>query len=52
MYTVNKIMKKIILKIIKAAAKGPSFLNQKTVDDLWYEKWSLLGLPHDHLFGS
>jgi hypothetical protein len=31
-------MKNKNCKNIKAAAKGPSFLNQKTVVDLWYEK--------------
>jgi len=36
----------------KEAAKGPSFLNQKTVLTLWYEKWSFLAEPHPHLDGS
>jgi len=35
-----------------AAAKGPSFLNQKTVLVEWYVKWSLLATPHPHLEGS
>jgi hypothetical protein len=33
-------------------AKGPSFLNQKTVFTLWYVKWSFLAKPHPHLEGS
>jgi hypothetical protein len=37
---------------INAAAKGPSFLNQNTVFELWYEKWSLFFAPHPHLLGS
>jgi hypothetical protein len=45
-------MKNRIWKNKNAAANGPSFLNQKTVADLWYEKWSRLAFPQDHLLGS
>jgi len=47
--TINSVKKKNILINIIAPANGPSFLYQKTVLDEWYEKWSRLEVPHDHL---
>jgi len=38
MYNKNNDRKKNRLKNRNALAKGPSFLNQNTVLDLWYEK--------------
>jgi hypothetical protein len=52
MWNVKIVRKKNILKSSIALANGPSFLYQKTVLDEWYEKWSRLGLPQDHLLGS
>jgi len=52
MCTVKSDKKNKILKNNIALANGLSFLYQKTVFEEWYEKWSRLEVPHDHLFGS
>lgn len=51
-YKAKRHRKNIMWNSRNALAKGPSFLNHRTVLELWYEKWSRFEFPHDHLLGS